>query len=253
MADYVVKGESLTAVADAIRAKTGETDALGLDEMPGKVGDVFEAGKKSEHDAFWDAYQQNGERKVYDYAFYNPGWTDANFYPKYDIKPTNATSMFQQTGIKDLAGRLKECGVTLDFSEARIYMAFYNQAELTHIPVVDTRAARNTDLYYLFGGSTKIESIEKIILRDDGSQTFNGTFSGNVLLKEVRFEGVIGQKISFSNSIKLTHDSLMSIINALKDYAGSGTTYTCTLGSTNLAKLTDAEKQIATGKGWTLA
>ena len=30
-------------------------------------------------------------------------------------------------------------------------------------------------------------------------------------------------------------------------------TYTLTLGSDNLAKLSDEEKAIATGKGWTLA
>ena len=53
----------------------------------------------------------------------------------------------------------------------------------------------------------------------------------------------------------LTHDSLMSIINCLKDYSDyTGTTnWVCTLGATNLAKLTDAEKAIATENGWTLA
>ena len=40
----------------------------------------------------------------------------------------------------------------------------------------------------------------------------------------------------------------MSIINALK----SGVTQTLTLGTDNLAKLTDTEKAIATEKGWTL-
>jgi hypothetical protein len=47
----------------------------------------------------------------------------------------------------------------------------------------------------------------------------------------------------------------MSIINTLNDYSTyTGTTvFKVTLGSTNLAKLTDAEKAIATEKGWTLA
>lgn len=215
----------------------------------------FEAGKKSEYDRFWDAFQQNGERVQYEYAFYNPVWTDANFYPKYDMQPTDASFMFYQSGITDLDGRLKECGVTLDFSNCKkLYMAFYWNRAITTIPTVDTRTSTSAgDLYYLFGSDSKLRSIEKIILKDDGSQTFDGTFGSCTALQEVRFEGVIGKKISVSNCSKLSHDSLMSILNALKDYAGSGTTYTCTLDSTNLAKLTDAEKQIATQKGWTLA
>ena len=48
----------------------------------------------------------------------------------------------------------------------------------------------------------------------------------------------------------LTHDSLMVVINGLQTVTS---TQTLTLGSTNLAKLTDAEKKIATDKGWTLA
>ena len=46
----------------------------------------------------------------------------------------------------------------------------------------------------------------------------------------------------------------MSIINCLKDYSTdtSGTSHTVTLGTTNLAKLTDEQKAIATEKGWSL-
>ena len=59
----------------------------------------------------------------------------------------------------------------------------------------------------------------------------------------------INVNMSFSSCTQLTHDSLMSIINNL---ATVTTTKTLTLGSTNLAKLTDDEKAIATNKGWTL-
>lgn len=60
----------------------------------------------------------------------------------------------------------------------------------------------------------------------------------------------ISENIDFSYSRQLTHDSLMSIINNLAEVSS---TKTLTLGSTNLAKLTDDEKAIATNKGWTLA
>ena len=72
-------------------------------------------------------------------------------------------------------------------------------------------------------------------------------------LENITFDGDIGNSINFSTCTKLNHDSLMSIINHLKDFSGTSTTKTCTLGSSNLAKLTDAEKAIATQKGWSLA
>lgn len=56
--------------------------------------------------------------------------------------------------------------------------------------------------------------------------------------------------LSLSDSTNLTHDSLMVVINGLQTVT---TTQTLTLGSTNLAKLTDDEKKVATDKGWTLA
>ena len=48
-------------------------------------------------------------------------------------------------------------------------------------------------------------------------------------------------------------ESLLSILNALKDYSSSTSSWVCTLGTTNLEKLTEEQKAIATEKGWTLA
>ena len=56
--------------------------------------------------------------------------------------------------------------------------------------------------------------------------------------------------LSLSASPNLTHDSLMVVINGLQTVANA---QTLTLGATNLAKLTDEEKKVATDKGWTLA
>ncbi len=56
--------------------------------------------------------------------------------------------------------------------------------------------------------------------------------------------------VSLSTSTQLNHDSLMVVINGLQTVT---TTQTLTLGTTNLAKLTDEEKKVATDKGWTLA
>ena len=57
-------------------------------------------------------------------------------------------------------------------------------------------------------------------------------------------------RLNVSNN--LTVDSMVAMFNSLKDLTGT-TAKTLTLGSTNLAKLTDEQKAIATNKNWTLA
>lgn len=61
-----------------------------------------------------------------------------------------------------------------------------------------------------------------------------------------------GMKVSFSisSSTKFTREALVEILNNL---ATITSTQTLTMGATNLAKLTDEDKAIATNKGWTLA
>ena len=56
--------------------------------------------------------------------------------------------------------------------------------------------------------------------------------------------------LSLGASNQLTHDSIMVVINGLQTVT---TTQKLTLGTENLAKLTEADKKIATDKGWTLA
>ena len=193
------------------------------------IEEGVEQGRKAEYDAFWDDYQQNGERVNYNYGFYNKGWADASFKPKYNIIPTRANQMFAESYISDLVGILENCGVTLDLSQAtNIYMTFYWCLNLTRVPVVDTRACTNDSqtFTYLFGSDANLISIEKLILKDDGSQPFANTFSGCYKLQEIRIEGTIGQNgFNVSPCTKLSKASITSIINALSSTT-SGLTVT---------------------------
>jgi len=57
-----------------------------------------------------------------------------------------------------------------------------------------------------------------------------------------------------STCANLTHESLMNIINGLYNIKAAGVaTQRVVLGSTNLAKLNEEEKVIATNKGWSLS
>jgi hypothetical protein len=58
--------------------------------------------------------------------------------------------------------------------------------------------------------------------------------------------------LSLNTSYYLEHDSIVNMLENLADLTGS-TAKTSSIGSTNLAKLTDEEKAIATNKNWTLS
>ena len=55
--------------------------------------------------------------------------------------------------------------------------------------------------------------------------------------------------IDFTNNVNLTHESLLNIISSIPSNTGSKT-LTLKLGETNLAKLSEEEKQNITNKGW---
>lgn len=59
-------------------------------------------------------------------------------------------------------------------------------------------------------------------------------------------------KFDCHNAFNLSHECLLEMLNNLIDLTGA-TAKTLTLGATNLAKLTDEEKLIATNKNWILA
>ena len=122
----------------------------------------------------------------------------------------------------------------------------FNECEnLTSIPQLDT--SNVTDMNYMFSNCPKLTSIPQL----DASKVtnMNGIFNNCRGLKEIHMTGM---KTSFyiSASTKFTESALVEILNNL---ATVTSTQTLTMGSTNLAKLTDEEKAIATNKGWTLA
>ena len=129
-------------------------------------------------------------------------------------KATSMSSMFQ--GCKQLTTIPQ-----LDTSKVtNMYYTFQLCTSLTTIPPLDVSKVTNT--YYMFGGCTSLKSIL-----------------------------MHGMKVSFDihASTQFEESDLVTILNNL---ATVTSTQTLTMGPTNLAKLTDEEKAIATNKGWTL-
>lgn len=256
--------EKMTAIADNIRSKTGKTELLNLVDMASGIDEVYESGKKSEYDKFWDLFQAKGSRNAYVYAFYstgNGGWYDEMFYPKYDINVGgNATNMFYafNGGVShtamDLSSRLEECGVTLDTSTTSIFKSMFQASAISRIPPINiSNLTTESNASYMFY-SQRIITIDKIILpnEDNNVKPFGAFALGVSNLENITFEGVICNRIKFSSSKKLTIESLKSIITHLKDFAGTDSEFTQTITFTEESKaLLEAEGNTSpNGNSW---
>lgn len=214
---------------------------------------VYEAGKKAEWDAFWEKFQKGGTRTQYPNAFAYCVVDDEFFNPKYKIMPTDAYYMFFQTnGITDLKSKQH----MLDFSQCEdLRFAFFGMGDtLQKVGVIDARAGTHDiyDLQGLFNWDLALEEVEKIILKNDGSQGFFDTFNYCTALREIRFEGVIGQDINFQHC-PLSKESIESVINALSSSA-SGKTLTLNIHAKDSA-FSDSEWDalISAKSNWTIS
>lgn len=215
-----------------------------------KVADIQTDGADSYYDTFWDGTQQNGQRTDYEYWARNKTFTADNFYPKYDIKPVKATSMFHHSSLNiDLEQRMLECGIVLDFSKTTSGLDVFQHSGFTVLPVIDCSSSKI--LQGWFYGSYNLHTI-RLIKVHSGITTYYNAFSVCNLLKEVRFEGEIAANINFSSCSQLSMESVDSIIDALVDLTGQ-TARTLTLHATVKGNLTTDQIAQITNKNWTLA
>lgn len=198
---------------------------------------------------FWNGFTSNGSRTFYEYAFRQSGFE--YIQPPIQIKPSGCRSISMFHDCKSLRKIEKKyfdlSGVTVASSAntSGHYNTFYNCAALEEVEDIGLPAG---GYYYTFFACRNLHTLE--VFRVTADTKFTNPFGVCVALQNITIDGTIGQSgLNFSWS-PLTHDSLMSIINAL---GVTDSALSITLGTDNLAKLTDAEKAVATQKGWTLA
>lgn len=244
--------EKMTAIADRIRFFNKTTRKMTLDQMADNIDIVYDHGMEAENDRFWNEFQDYGNRPAYMQAFKH--WASEYIRPKYKIATTdksdlNNTFMYCsklkkiEAAYFDFSGH--PTGATAN-SQSCNY-TFYGCSELEEIEDIGIPA--ESYYYYAFMQCYKLHTIA--IIRSTATTYFTNAFDGCKELVNVTFDGVVGRNINLSASTKLSHDSIISLFNCLETKTSG--TQTVTLGATNLAKLTDAEKAIATEKGWTLA
>lgn len=164
---------------------------------------VYDAGKQAEYDAFWDTFQRKGSKSAYNYMFAGDCWRDNIYHPKYPIRIIYTCNyMYYNSYITDTK-------VSIDISDM------------------------NGNLAYMFYNS-KIETIPLLIVNE--KTAFNSNmFESCSALKNLTIRGVIAKNgLNLKWSTLLSHDSIVSIINALSTTT-SGLTVTFSAESVNNA------------------
>ncbi len=145
---------------------------------------VYDAGGTAQYDEFWNALQENGERRDYSYAFSGSMWNDSTFKPKYPITASGSCSHM-----------------------------FYN-CLIRALPCINLSGV--TEFEFVIHGCTALRSIEKIILPNPTLISgYGGLLDSCEALEDVAFEGVIGYDIDLCLCDNLSFDSINSLINAL--------------------------------------
>lgn len=245
----------MTAIADEIRAKTGGTEPLTLDDMAENVPKVYESGQenikaqveplnselekclageavegKTWYDKFWDAIQNNGGMANYEQRFWN--FPVGIYEPKYDFVFTNGTNYAAN-------GTFRWCQI----------MDLKRNCDFTKM--LDS----SVGLMYTFLDMPKLVNARTLKVKETNKYT--NPFGGCYALEEIRFDGAIGQNgLDFKACSKLSKQSIESIVSHL---SANTTGLTVTLSKTAVTNafggVDSAEwtALIATKSNWTIS
>ena len=155
------------------------------------------------------------------------------------------------SNVQDMIGMFYNC-VELtsipQMSTPRLVYArnmFYSCSKLKSVPNIDTSNVK--DMSGMFSYCYELTSIPEL---DASNVTdFNWAFNSCTSLTEFHMKH-IKVSLNISDSTLLPREALLEIFGNLSRV---NSTQELRIGSTNLAKLTDEDKAIATNKGWTLA
>lgn len=225
--------EKMTAIADSIRSCTGETELLGLEEMVGRIRDVYlsgaydagygngekdgsDTGKQAALETVWNGIQTNGTRTNYNAAFMLCGDLDKWFFPRHDFNMESTTQMFRgaKTNGLELAQRLRDCDVTMDFSQCTDFIMQFAYADFATLPRIDMSRLNAARADMAFSGCEVLHTIEALV--PPATEMSSNAFHNCKQLQNITIDGTIAVNgFHFQWSTKLSKASIESVIGAL--------------------------------------
>jgi flagellar biosynthesis/type III secretory pathway protein FliH len=231
-------------------------------------------GKKAEYDAFWDDFQDNGNRTDYENAFYGMGWTAKSLRPKYPIKIVGAgTNVFRHCFFKmGIAAVVEERNklldishISIDVSEATTCSQMFANARVTGATLIFSE--KITSLTYAFnkGNGGEIAGMKITLLVPNPNCNWSNAFDYHRVQELNLLEGTVigtnGFNVKWATA--LPHDSIVSIVNALSTTT-SGLSITLSKTAVNSAFETSSGAKdgstsaectalVATRSNWTIS
>lgn len=236
---------NIQAIANAIRSKTGSTDTYTTSEMPQAIAAI--ETKEAEYIALIErsittVNIPEGITKIGAKAF-------ANCDSLHTVNiPEGATAIgaeaFAYCGIR---GELILPSTISTFGSN----AFMNCRNITKIVIPYGAKSFTTRTFGNCSGMTDL--VVPSTITSIGGSSFEGCSSlTNVTLGEGENTFNV-HGLNLSASTLYSQETLHTMITNLKDRSGETTAFTLTLGATNLEKISDEYKALATSKNWTLA
>ena len=241
MANVLVEEKTMTDIANAIRTKSGTDKKMKPAEMPKTIREIASGNP---YQILQDKFFYSGRSSfVYAFSYTKITYDDLSNLVLDTSKGMNFGSMFSYCNNLTTIPQL-------DTSKGMYFISMFSSCNnLTTIPQLDTSKGMNFD--NMFSYCNNLTTIPQL----DTSKGINFTrmFFSCVSLENIVFvANSIKKSISFSDSNKLTVESIHSIINGLADLTGQ-TAQTITFHSDVKTKLTEEQIASATSKNWNIA
>jgi hypothetical protein len=172
------------------------------------------------------------------------------------MRPTTAYMMFfnnlgESINVDDFDAWCKENNIIIDFSNCTIFTYALSTLHAKKFGTLNFgKATTLQNLFYSHNAGNGVVEIDNFVVSDN-TVFADSTFQHAVNLTKLIINGTIASNnLNVSYCKNLTHESLMSIITALKDFSDAGGSYKVTFGNDNIAKLTADELNIIESKGW---